>query len=110
MGRSGITEKTPSGSISALMRWWGVEGVGIGTRQPLLPGSPQKAQDLGLLDKSSALNYTPAVGGVWPQLFLQDLPQETKVPSLHGYPDDLATLPIRYELHQRGRKCAHYIS
>lgn len=42
---------------------------------------------------------------VWPQLFLQGPPQETNVPSLHAYLADLASPPIRYGLHQRGKKC-----
>lgn len=78
----------------------------MGTKQLVQKHYLQKAEDLGLLDELGAPNYTLTAGNVWPQLFLQGPPKETNVPSLHACLADLASPPIRYGLHQRGKNVA----
>lgn len=92
MGRNGIKEKTPSGSISALMREWEEGGVGMGTRQPLLPHRLQKAQDLTILVKWGAPNYTltGVSGHSYPYRVL--CRKQMYQPTLHTGPPDLTTL------------------
>lgn len=103
MGRNGIKEKTPSGSISALMSQWGEGGVGMGTRAG--SGHPEQR---GVLPATYRR-------GLWPSYSGLPLPTTSSggnkcTNTTQGPSRPRNSPPVTYELHPRGRKHAPKIT
>lgn len=79
-------------------------GIGLRTKQPVLPHSLQKGQNLDILNKQGAPNYI-LMGCLATALPIVSSAGNKCRPSRPGN-----SPPVRYELHPQGRKCAPKIT